>query len=81
LLVTIFRHENRWSTRMADAAYSVYLVHHLCIIVIGASLTLIDLPPLLEYGFNVTLTLVICLWIHARIVAPHRYVRLALNGA
>jgi glucan biosynthesis protein C len=81
LLVTLFRHENRLSARMAEAAYSVYLVHHLCIIVIAACFTLIEMPPLLEYAFNVTVTLMICLVVHARVVAPHRYVRLALNGA
>ncbi|HSN72077.1 MAG TPA: acyltransferase family protein [Steroidobacteraceae bacterium] len=81
LLVYLFRDPNPACRRLADASYTVYLLHHVCIIVIGAFLTTVDLPAAVKFLCNVTVTLAICLVVHDRLVAPHRYVRLALNGA
>ena len=81
LLIYAFREPNPALRLLADASYTVYLVHHLCIIVIGLWLTTVDWPAMIKFFVNVSVTLGICLIVHLRVVAPHRYVRLALNGA
>jgi glucan biosynthesis protein C len=79
-LARLFRRPSAALKELADASYTIYLLHHVCIIVFAAWLSTIELPTMLEFCADVVVTLTLCVLVHHYFVSRHRRVRLVFNG-
>ena len=65
---------------LSDASYSVYLVHHLLVVLLGLVLIQLELNPLLAFGITIVMVLAASLIIHQHIIARSTLLRYLFNG-
>lgn len=71
---------NRRIKRGADAAFTVYLIHHPIVALLGFLCVWMQLPPLLAWSGIVVLTTILSLGFHDLVVARSRVLGFLLNG-
>lgn len=65
---------------LADASYSIYLLHHLCVVLLGIALLSVALPPAVKFIIVTAVTVVVTLVAHHYAVLRVPLLRLLLNG-
>ncbi|MFC7737559.1 AMP-binding protein [Roseomonas sp. GCM10028921] len=74
-----FDRSTRWGRRLVDASMTIYLVHLVFVVFLGAGFARLDLPVLLEFAIIVPATLALSLGFHA-IVSRNRVTMLLFTG-
>lgn len=75
-----FRRDSGFTRALADTSYTLYLVHHLSVVGLGAWLAPLALPAGIKFAVVLLATLVICVAIHQLLVRRVSWIRLLLNG-
>lgn len=65
---------------LSEASYSVYLFHHLIVVLLGLWLINYNIAPIIGFSLIVTLTMLVTLLIHKYVIAPNSLLRLMFNG-
>lgn len=67
---------------VSDASYSIYLFHHLFVIVFAGALLSVDLPgaPWTKYVLVVVSTFLATFLLHHRVIRRHKWLSLVFNG-
>ena len=65
---------------LADASYSIYLFHHILVVLTGIALLALPLPPVVEFLIITAVTLAVSLGIHHFVVLRVPLVRFLFNG-
>lgn len=66
---TFMNHASRTGRRISEASYSIYLFHHVLVILLGTGFARLSLPPLVEFGSIVVVTFWLTLQLHERVIA------------
>ncbi|MEZ5653997.1 MAG: acyltransferase family protein [Burkholderiaceae bacterium] len=72
--------DSRIASFLVDASLSIYLFHHLVVIVLGSLLTGVNLPVLIKFALVAGATLVITAALHSLVVRRFSVIRLLFNG-
>lgn len=75
-----FAKGSRLASLLADASYSVYLVHHIIVVALGMTLAPLSIGPFWKFGVVVTLTTALALTIHLGVIKRSRLLLLLFNG-
>jgi glucan biosynthesis protein C len=65
---------------LADASYSIYLFHHILVVLTGIALLASSLPPMVEFLIVTAVTVAVSLGIHHFVVLRVPLVRFLFNG-
>jgi len=65
---------------LSDASYSVYLVHHLLVVVLGLVLLKFQVPPLIGFLFTLAIVMMLALAVHKFAIAKSRVLTFMFNG-
>lgn len=84
LLFTAFarfaRHQNRWSQRISEASYTIYLFHHALVVLFGLVLIQWRVPVELKYAVICLLTFLITFYFHEKVLARSQILRWLFSG-
>ena len=69
-----------FARRLADASYTIYLVHHLLVIVFALLIRDLPIPPLLGFLVLVSLVAATSFVIHEACIKPYSSLRFLFNG-
>lgn len=76
----LFPHDRPWLRRLADSAYSVYLLHHPIAVLLAWALLPLSLPHWQKYALVLVPTVTISLLLHQWLVLRVPLLRFLLNG-
>ncbi len=80
IFYTFFNQASRTLFYLSDAAYTVYLFHHILVLAIGLLLIRYDVPALPGFLLLVATVICITLSIHAWVVSKYKLARYMFNG-
>ena len=66
--------------RIADASYTVYLVHHFAVVALGLALITLPIPASVKFTLVVVGAFAFSVWVHERWVGRYPVLAFALNG-
>lgn len=75
-----FSDESKVAVTLSDASYSIYLFHHIMVVIGGALLIGINLPSVVKFILLILVAFAISMLLHRIVVRPYRVVSLILNG-
>jgi glucan biosynthesis protein C len=65
---------------LSDASYSIYLFHHLCVVLVARALLPLPWAPLAKFGVVLAVSMLVPLAIHHVVVRPYAVMRWLFNG-
>jgi glucan biosynthesis protein C len=65
---------------LSNASYTIYLFHHIIVIILGYYLIQFNMAPIMKAGIILIITLFITAIIHIKIVNRYRPVQFLFNG-
>lgn len=76
----LFKRENRITHFLSDAAYSVFLFHHIIVVALGVALLHYPIGAWAKFFFIATVSLGLSALLHTFIIRRNRIARLLFNG-
>ncbi|PSW21951.1 hypothetical protein C9I98_01420 [Photobacterium sanctipauli] len=80
LFYIAFNKQSNTFLYLSNASYTVYLFHHIIVVILGLMFIQYNVPPMIGFPTLILSTIAITLWIHSNIISKNKYASLAFNG-
>lgn len=80
LIHALFHRDNRLTRFLSDAAYSVFLFHHIIVVALGLALMQYPIGAWPKFLFIASVSLGLSVLVHTLLIRRNRFVRLLFNG-
>jgi glucan biosynthesis protein C len=78
--MVLFKKQTAITNALAEASYTIFLFHHLFVVVFGTLLLTVELPAGTKFLLVVSLTLLVCTSLHFKLIKRFRLLRFLFNG-